>query len=124
MRGVKTKENTKWKRIGLFLLVFLVMILLLNSVKNVYKKKIEAEETLARMNSEVAELQDRKNDLNQSLERLKTEEGMKFEMRKRLNVSEHGESVAIIVNDESKNSVKTEKTFWQKTKDFFANLIN
>lgn len=124
MRGVKTRESGKWKKISIFLILLAVSVFLLNSVNNVYQKKKEADKALARMKEQVLELQNREEYLAGSLERLKTEEGLKFEIRKKLNVAEAGESVAIIV-DEEKEASTTSKSIssWQKFKNFFGSLF-
>ena len=76
------------------------------------------------MNDRVYELQKREKELNDSLERLKTQEGLAFEMRRKLNVAEVGESVAIIVEEEIPIVPSTIKiSNWQKFKNFVVNLF-
>lgn len=124
MRGVKTRAGNKWKKLGVFLILILLFIVLLNSVNNVYKKKKGAEEVLSRMQGEVKVLTEREEYLKESLERLATTEGIKFEIRKKLNVAEVGESVAIIVTEEKDSSTKLLKTSpWQKFKNFWTELF-
>jgi len=124
MRGLKHKEGGKWKKAGIFLILFLILIFLSNSLNNVYQKKKEADVALTRMKERVADLQNREEVLKQSLARLDTIEGMKFEIRKKLNVAEVGESVAVIVDQEEK---ATESGYfispWQKFKNFFSWLF-
>lgn len=124
MRGVHTKSKEKWKKLGLFVLLFLLLLVLANSVRKVYQKKRGAELALVRMEQEMQELEGRQEDLQDFAERLKTSEGLEFELRKKFNVAGAGESVALIVegseagpNSESRNS------FWQKIKDFVINLV-
>ena len=82
------------------------------------------EKALAQMQAEKLELENRNNFLEDSLEKLKTKEGVEFEIRKKLNVAEAGESVAIIVEEESiEVTPKLKISFWQKVKDFFKNII-
>ncbi|NLE07581.1 MAG: hypothetical protein GX627_03155 [Parcubacteria group bacterium] len=124
MRGIKTKKSSKWKILVAFLFLVLVLGVLLNSVRKVYNKKIGAEEALVKMNDRVYELQKREKELNDSLERLKTQEGLAFEMRRKLNVAEVGESVAIIVEEEIPIVPSTIKiSNWQKFKNFVVNLF-
>lgn len=104
-----------------FLILLVVFGLILNSVRKVYIKKREAEKALALMQKEAKDLADREIYLERSLQRLETEEGIKFEIRKKLNVAEVGESVAIIVDEEKfvkDNSIKN--SAWQKLKSFFV----
>lgn len=120
MRGIKNKDSGKWKKIAIFLGLLIVLGFLLNSVGKVYRKKENAEEVLARMQKEQFELQERSRELEETLSRLETEEGLEYEIRKRFNVAGAGESVAIIVEEEAAtSSPKTEKSFWQKIKGFF-----
>ncbi len=124
MRGIKTKENGRWKRVAIFVALLLLFGVLSNSVYKVYQKKKEVEKALAQMQAEKLELENRNNFLEDSLEKLKTKEGVEFEIRKKLNVAEAGESVAIIVEEESiEVTPKLKISFWQKVKDFFKNII-
>jgi cell division protein FtsB len=125
MRGIKTKNNTRWKRLLIFCLFLVIFIFLLNSVNNVYQKKKSAKEALSLMQNQIADLEERKNFLKSSLERLSTKEGIKFEIKRKLNVAEVGESVAIIVEEEtSPKTAVTQSSFWQKIKDFFSGVSN
>lgn len=124
MRSISGRKEGKWKRAGIFLVLLAVLLVLGNSVHKVYNKKVEAQKTLARMEEEVKNLKDREKFLKDSIERLDTKEGMAFEMRKKLNVAEAGESVAIIVEEgESVSAPTPQPSFWQKAKDFFVGLF-
>lgn len=121
MKSIKNRGENKWKKIAFFLMLFLVFGLLLNSVKNVYNKKEAAQTLLTKMNREKTKLEERNKFLQESLSKLETEEGIKFAMRKKLNVAEVGESVAIIVDEKPKTSAITPiSSFWQKFKNFFS----
>ncbi len=121
MRGIKYKKENKIKRVLLFLFFAVVFVLLLGSIFRVYEKRRNAELALIEMQNELALLEEREKSLISSLGRLETEEGMKFELRSKLNVALQGEGVAIIVDEKSiKEEIKTPpKTFWQKVKEFF-----
>jgi cell division protein FtsB len=124
MRGIKTKGGGKWKRVAGFLALLLVFGFLLNSVRNVYQKKKAAEEVLARMEKEAADLKSREAFLEDSLNKLSTDEGVKFELRQKLNVAQAGESVAVIVDEKTPAASPVPATSaWQKIKDFFAGLF-
>src|SRR3989344_3044414 len=124
MRGIKTKENGRWKRVAIFVALLLLFGVLSNSVYKVYQKKKEVEKALAQMQAEKLELENRNNFLEDSLEKLKTKEGIEFEIRKKLNVAEAGEGVAIIVEEESTTSAPSAKISpWQKFKNFFTGLF-
>ena len=124
MRGIKNKESGKWKKLGIFLVLFLIFGVLVNSVRKVYNKKTEAQKTLVRMEEEVKKLEDRQKFLGNSIQKLNTKEGIEFEMRKKLNVAQAGESVAIIVEEtQSTSTSSAEISSWQKIKNFFAELF-
>ena len=124
MRGIKTKERGKWKKAAAFVVLLLVLGVLTNSVRKVYNKKEDAKETLARMEAEMKSLQERQQFLAASIERLNTTEGVAFEMRKKLNVAEAGESVAIIVEEEPAPIPPSAKiSSWQKFKNFVISLF-
>ncbi|MFH0804081.1 MAG: hypothetical protein V1896_00570 [Candidatus Zambryskibacteria bacterium] len=124
MRGIKNKESGKWKRLAFFLLLLLVFGVLLNSVRNVYQKKKTAQGALARMEKEVADLENRDQFLKESIAKMATQEGLEFEIRKKLNVAEAGESVAIIVDETQTTPVPAVPvSSWQKIKNFFTDLF-
>jgi cell division protein FtsB len=125
MRGVKTKTNSKWKRFGIFLILFLLCIVLLNSVYGVYQKKKNAEDLLSRMQTEVSTLKQKETYLTEALQKLEMVEGIKFEIRKKLNVAEAGESVAIIVEEPKATSSKSfSPSSFQQLKNFFQDLFD
>jgi len=124
MRGIKNKNSNKWKKLGVFLVLFFILLVLLNSARKVYEKKKEAERALAQMKDSVVALEKRDQFLRDSIERMNTKEGIEFELRKKLNVAEAGESVAVIVEKEEKAPDENSSvSAWQKVKDFFANLF-
>ena len=123
IKGIKRKNGGK-KRLALFLGLFILSGLVLNSLGNVYQKKKEAQEALADMRRQKAELEERKAELAEALDKLETPEGVDFEIRKRFNVAAAGESVAIIVEEErSADLQKIEETWWGKVKNFFGQLF-
>lgn len=124
MRGIKTKESGKWKKILIFVALLILLLALLNSVSKVYQKKKQAEKALVRMQEEVFDLKEKEKNLEGSIERMQTSEGLGFEIRKKLNVAEVGESVAIIVGEEiSSTTASTTSSAWQKIKSFFSNIF-
>lgn len=124
MRGVKTRTGSRWKKFGSFFVLVFLLAALLHSVNNVYKKKKSADEVLARMQDEMKSLTERQNFLRESLERLSTPEGLKFEIRKKLNVAEAGESVAIIVEEEQSSTTPVLSISpWRKFKNFWSSLF-
>lgn len=124
MRGVNTKSKDTLKKLAVFVLLVFIILLLSNSVRKVYTKKRGAEETLARMNTEMQELKMRKESLEEFANRLQTNEGVEFELRKKFNVAGTGENVAIVVDENASSSGSlSPESLWQKLKDFVINLF-
>lgn len=125
MRGIKTKQDGKWKRVVVFYFFVFVLIMLLNSLLNVYEKKKAAEEALVKMQAEKEELAERKDFLDGSINKLSTPEGREFEVRRKFNVAEVGESVAIIVEEElPEKDAQNTQTKWQTFKNFWSGLFD
>jgi cell division protein FtsB len=125
MRGIKSREENKWKRLAAFFALLLVFGFLLNSLKNVYQKKVEAQKLLAQMEDDKAKLEKRDQFLKESITELGTPEGVNFEIRQKLNVAGAGESVAVIVNEpQPATTSAVQISSWQKIKDFFIELFN
>jgi len=124
MRGIKNRGENKWKRLGVFLVLLLILVVLLNSLSKVYKKKKEVDKALAQMKAEMLKLEERDKFLKESLQKLTTEEGIKFEIHNKLNMAEVGESVAIIVDEKPLTPTSSaEISSWQKIKNFFMELF-
>ena len=124
MRGIKRKNEGDWKKYALFCLLLLLLVVLSNSTRKVYNKKVETEKALARMQQESRELEERKKILEENLNRIQTDEGMEFEIRKKFNVARAGESVAIIVEEEATTTPpNTSPSFWQKFKSFLSGIF-
>jgi cell division protein FtsB len=123
MRRNKDK-NENLKKIASVVVLSVIFVVLVGSVYRVYSKEKMTREALEKAQNELAETGERKEFLTASIGRLQTEEGMEFELRKKFNVSEAGERVAIIVEEQATGTVNSfEKTFWQKMKDFFGELF-
>lgn len=125
MRGVNKRGNSAWKRLLVFVFLFLLLVILSNSTRKVYNKNKEAEKALVRMEQEISQLEDRQAELKESEQRLKTQEGIEYEIRKKFSVARDGEQVAIIVDDTSTSTKAAEtESSWQKIKTFFSNIFN
>lgn len=87
-------------------------------------KNKQVAEAMQKMEREIEELKGRQIELIMFQERLKTEEGIEYEIRKKFGVARPGESVAIIVEDNSTTTATLgESGFWQKLKNFFSSLF-
>ena len=124
MRGIKSRGIERWKRLGVFIFLLLILLILLNSVRKVYNKKQNAEEALARMQTDVTKLEGREQDLKASESRIESSEGLEFELRKKFSVARPGESVAIVVESEDASStLSLTDSLWQRFKNFFTDLF-
>lgn len=124
MRGVKRKNEDDWKKYAVFCLLLLLLVVLSNSTRKVYNKKVETEKVLARMQEESGQLEERKKILEENLSRIQTDEGLEFEIRKKFNVARAGESVAIIVEEESTTTTSdVSPSLWQKFKNFLSGIF-
>jgi len=124
MKGIKNRESIKWKRLFAFFALLVVFGVLVNSARKVYDKKKEAQKALAQMEGEAKSLEARKIFLDSSLQKLETDEGVAFEIRRKLNMAGAGESVAIIIDEGQPTSTNnTQVSSWQKIKNFFVWLF-
>ena len=123
---IRSKHSySRTRDVIIFVTLFLILLVTINSLKKVYIKYNSASLALSRMQQENIKLKEREINLNNSLKRLVTEEGKKFEIRKKLNVAEAGEQVAIIV-DKGATSTESEvgNSLWQRFKNLFSDLFN
>ncbi len=120
MRGAG-KKSDKTKHLGIFVLLFLLLLLISNSTYKVYKKKETAEEALSKMNSEMVDIENRIAILRRSEKRLSNDEGIEFELRKKFSVASAGESLAVIVDGDKKDGNESgDQSLWSKIKVFFG----
>lgn len=99
-----------------------VVVLLLNSVWNIYTTERETRLTRNNLEREFLELKEREELLRKEIERLKTTRGVEEEIRSKFEVSKDGESVMVIVDptkDKKTQIYKRENSFWSKFLNFF-----
>jgi cell division protein FtsB len=94
---------------SLFLL-FIIFILLLKALWGVYTKERRSAAYLEREQSELNRVLDRKKELAQAVEYLKTDRGVEAEIRSKFRVVKEGEKVAVIVGDEKVEATTTATT--------------
>lgn len=99
------------------LLLLIVFILLLKAVWGVYKKSEISSANLERAQVEFNKMESRQKELAQSVEYLKTDQGIDAEIRSKFRVVKEGESVAVIVDNEATSTsplvATTTKSFWR-----------
>lgn len=87
-------------------------------------KDRQATLAVKKMEQEIEELKARQAELLAFQKRLQTEEGIEYELRKKFGVARPGESVAIIVEENSTSTTTTtDSDPWQKIKNFFTSLF-
>ena len=104
-----------YHRVTLILLAILVLFAI-HSTWIVYQKKRTSQEMKDVSLRNVEELRLRDEELKLRIERLQTPPGIEEEIRSKFTVAKGGESMVIIVDDQSQNmSTTSQKTgFWQK----------
>ncbi|HEY4494693.1 MAG TPA: hypothetical protein VJC02_01160 [Candidatus Paceibacterota bacterium] len=121
MSDFNKKKKYKKYLLSPFTLLFLLIILsvLLKAVFGVYKKERISIEYLEREKIELSKLVDRKKNLEDSVNFLKTEKGIENEIREKFRVAKEDESIALIIDDSTSGtslfstSTKTNKNFFQ-----------
>ena len=118
----KSYRKFIYSPLALFLLL-LVFILLLKAVWGVYAKERRSAAYLDREQGEYNRVMDRKKELAQAVDYLKTDRGVEAEIRSKFRVVKEGESVAVIVGDEAPPpalATTTPPTLWQKFTGLFG----
>lgn len=100
---------------------FVVVLILLFSTFNVWRKKVESQKLTEASELKVSELEARKVFIDDQIVKLNTEEGVEEEIRSKFSVAKEGEKVVVVVNDNTEDNTKieTDKSLWQK----FLNLF-
>jgi len=91
-------------------------IILVSGVSGVYKKNKLSKSNLERERSELAKLEVRQKNLANSIDYLKTDQGVEDEIRTKFRAVKEGEQIAVIVDDTTtstptKTSSTTESVF-------------
>lgn len=100
---------------------FVVVLILLFSTFNVWRKKVESQKLTEASELKVSELEARKVFIDDQIVKLNTEEGVEEEIRSKFSVAKEGERVVVVVNDNTEDDTKieTDKSLWQKFLDLF-----
>lgn len=90
----RKKEKVSYMQHPLFSVVlFIVLLLVTSSVYKSYEKKKRADLGQNKFTEKYENLLNRKAELSRKIENLKTENGMKEEIKKTYNVGEEGETI-------------------------------
>lgn len=131
MLGINKEKRYKKILYSPISVIFLLLILLLlgKAILGAYQKERLSYENLSKDKSELQALLDRKKNLAQSVEYLKTEEGVEAEIRSKFRVAKEGESVAVIVDNDAtsvpkqnldNNNQEKSQGFWEKLLNFIG----
>jgi hypothetical protein len=113
----KTYKRYVYSPLSLILL-FLILILLIKALWGLYSKERLSATLLEREQAELSRTLERKKELANAVDYLKTDRGIEAEIRSKFRVVKEGESVAVIIGDEKTNatttSTSTPSSLWQK----------
>jgi len=88
-----------YSRITLLILALVFVAILKGSI-NVYKKQKLSRDTLRKADSELLELRERQEFLNEEIDSLNTKDGVEATLRERFGVAKEGEGVIILLDEE------------------------
>jgi cell division protein FtsB len=96
----KTYKKYIYSPFALLSLLF-VFLVLLKALWGVYAKERRSAAYLEREQGEYSRVMDRKKELAQAVDFLKTDQGVEAEIRSKFRVVKEGEEVAVIIGDEA-----------------------
>ena len=100
----------------------IVVLLLLNSVWNIFLKERVTNTTRKKLEREFVELQEREALLREEIERLSTPRGVEEEIRSKFEVAKEGEETMVIIDPGRGDSADTDdskKSFWSRLFNIF-----
>lgn len=100
----------------------IVVLLLLNSVWNIFLKERETSVIRKKLEREFLELKEREVLLREEIERLSTPRGIEEEIRSKFEVAKEGEETMVIVDPGREDNADTDdskKSFWSRLFNIF-----
>jgi cell division protein FtsB len=124
MRELRRKQKIKRMLYSFPSLIVLSIItfFLVKGAWGVMEKERKSKEIVKDLKGEVATLIQRERELKDDISRLETNEGVKEEIKKRFNVAQEGEYVAVIV-DNQKVSTSTDHSLWSWYKKLWVAIM-
>lgn len=98
-----SRKRQIWKKlysIPFIIILFIILFFLVKGVYGIFKKSQYSERQKAAVESELFELQQKKESIEQKINRLHTETGKEEEVRSKFDVAREGEKLIVIVEDE------------------------
>ena len=112
----KKLRKILYAKATLFVL-FVILIFVVRGTYQVYQKAHIARTEQKEVEKSFNELSLHTNELEQSVERLRSEQGIEWEIRQKFTVARPGEEVVVIVDESTKKSKNGEaeerQSFWQ-----------
>ncbi|QQR82528.1 septum formation initiator family protein [Candidatus Campbellbacteria bacterium] len=114
MADFKQKQKARRLLYSNVTLVVLSMLLLITGKElwDIFKKRQQAEDGLARVQAHYQDLLQRKEFLSSEIQSLETPEGIESKLRGRYSIAKSGEKVIVLVADEKATSTEAVKVGW------------
>ena len=96
----KHKRRERLYSTPVLIIVLVVSLFIARGAYGVMKKENESARHVEVLVEKVAELEARKGELRQNIEKLETEKGIEEEIKEKFSVSREGERVVVIVDQE------------------------
>lgn len=127
MEDFKAKQRLRKKIYsrGSFIVLLFITALLIRGAWGAWQKHRESGNNLDRVEQELNAARSREGELSQSIERIKTPDGVENEIRQKFSVVKPGEEIVLII-DESKNNTdegSNKTSFVRRIGRWFANLF-
>lgn len=123
-RNIKPKMTFKnmFQSTPIFIISVVILILLGRGAIATVLKEIETARLVSDYQKKLQELKNKQVNLNKKIDFLQTSEGQESELRSIYNSAKPGESVVLIIDPKTNTTTPvTQKTWWQKFKEFFGN---
>ncbi len=111
---------------GVFFLLLILTFILLRASLNVYWKRAESIDNLAKVNEQASALHSRQAELSENISKLQTQSGVETEIRKKFSVVKDGEQMVVLVDDRNKPAPPPPpqpgffKRMWNSIASFFG----
>ena len=117
----KNLKNSLLFNAGLFLLMLILAYASYGVVRQAIGLKKEASDT----SQKITELTGKKQDLEEKIAELQTQQARERTAKERLNLKNPGENVVVVVPSEKNNASSTQSFgWWDRFKNFWKNLAS
>lgn len=105
------------------IILFAFLVILSYSVFSLYKKRNEALTKTRAAEAELNRVKEKQAQIDSSLDKLSTPEGIEDAIRDKFQVVKNGEELIVVTDPEQNKIIEEEnekQTFWDKIKEFFG----